>query len=631
MKHLVIRLTMSIVLTICLLTFVFAQGTTITLLHVNDTHSHLDAFGPKDASLKGTLGGIAKAATAIGRVRATEDNVLLVHSGDFMVGDFFFNQYFGVPELQIMRQLGFDAMAVGNHEFDGGAQTLYSVLTTAFSGSGFPLLSANLDLSGFPALKNYVFPSIIKECGGVKVGIFGMTVPGNPTSNPEPVIIRDNIFEIAQQTALDLRSSGANVVICLSHLGFYFDKLIAKNIVGIDFIVGGHDHYLFTQPISITNPEGKQTLIMQAEAFYKYLGKLKFTVNNGDVTVNDYQIIPLDASIPAYPDVQNIDDELKGGIVQRYGDVYNTVVGTAVHDLEEVSDQNNPSKDTPLGNLVTDAFRKKTRTKIAITANGLIAEKIYAGPIVGADVFRALSYGYDEETGLGFRMATFDIRGLELIKGLEIGLSNLEYGNDFFLQVSGMTFKYNPKKPVGNRVIQGSVQIDGRPFIPHAKYSATVNTGILYLLGIMGIQVENVQLLSDLEYNVVKDYIARLRRVKYNVEGRIKDNSIVPRCKKDLAASSYEAEIAGSVTLFDNYPNPFNPTTTISYEIPDAGFVSLKIYNTLGQEVATLANENIRAGHYDVVWNAANLPSGVYFYKLQAGNFVKTKKMLLAK
>src|SRR5437016_1914165 len=107
-----------------------AAGTTITLLHVNDTHSHLDAIGPKDAALKGTLGGIARAATVIGQLRAIEPNVLLLHAGDVFQGDPMFNAYFGVPEFQLMKQLGFDAMAVGNHEFDFGPGVLNDVLTT---------------------------------------------------------------------------------------------------------------------------------------------------------------------------------------------------------------------------------------------------------------------------------------------------------------------------------------------------------------------------------------------------------------------------------------------------------------------------------------------------------------------
>ena len=127
-----------------------ARPATITLLHVNDTHSHLDAWGPKDRHLEGTVGGMAKAASVIAAVRASEPNVLLLHAGDVFHGDLFFNQYFGVPELQLMKQLGFDAMAVGNHEFDFGPDVLAGSLAAAFGDGTLPLLSANLDLIRLP-------------------------------------------------------------------------------------------------------------------------------------------------------------------------------------------------------------------------------------------------------------------------------------------------------------------------------------------------------------------------------------------------------------------------------------------------------------------------------------------------
>jgi len=204
--------------------------TTITLLHVNDTHSHLDAFGPKSFHLDGPIGGIAKAAIVIERVKATEPNVLLLHAGDFFVGDFFFNKYFGVPELQILKQLGVDAMAVGNHEFDLGPGPLADALTAGFAGGSFPVLSVNLNFSAFPPLQPWIQPSIMKTIGGVKIGIFGMTLPGNAQNVPAPVIIRDNIVEIATAAVANLKGAGADVVICLSHLGFYYDKIIVANV-----------------------------------------------------------------------------------------------------------------------------------------------------------------------------------------------------------------------------------------------------------------------------------------------------------------------------------------------------------------------------------------------------------------
>ena len=609
--------------------FMLAQGTQITLLHVNDSHSHLDAVGPKDINLEGTLGGIAKAAYVIGMVRATEQNVVLLHAGDFCVGDFFYNKYFGVPELQIMKQLDFDAMCVGNHEFDLGPVVLNDVLTQGFAYGSFPVLSANLDMTGYPPLQTWISPSIVKNVSGVKIGIFGLTIP-SPLNNPYPVIVRDDIIPIAAQNVASLQNSGAVVIICLSHLGVAYDSVVAANVPGINFIIGAHDHYVFQQPIPINNPLGKQTLICQAGENYKYVGKLKFTYYNGNVTVNDYQVLPVDAQVPEVPEIQAVIVELKAGIVAQYGDVYNTVLGTASHDIDRSSDPNNPLRDTPLGDLITDAYRDNTNTKIAITANGLITEKIYSGPIVGADVFRAASYGFDTITGLGFTLATLDMRGSELLKGLEIGLSQLGITDDYFLQVSGMLFKYRSDKPVGKRVINGSVKINGHPLIPVARYSVTVNTGLLGLLMGMGVQVENVNVLPTPEYTAIKDFVIKLHTINYVTEGRIKDNSM-SNDKNELNESNETSGNVHAFRLYNNFPNPFNPVTTIRYEIPVACIVSLKIYNLLGQVVASLIDGNQQAGAYEVKWNASGLASGVYFYKLETPTFREIKKLVLIK
>ncbi|MEB2355701.1 MAG: metallophosphoesterase, partial [Ignavibacteriales bacterium] len=120
---------------------------TITILHVNDSHSTLEAIGPRDANLEGTQGGISRAATVIGMTKMTEQNVLTLHGGDVFIGDFFFNKFLGVAEFQLMASLGFDAMAVGNHEFDLTPAYLDTALRNSFPpGYGFPLISSNVNL-----------------------------------------------------------------------------------------------------------------------------------------------------------------------------------------------------------------------------------------------------------------------------------------------------------------------------------------------------------------------------------------------------------------------------------------------------------------------------------------------------
>ena len=628
MKSIITNLFIIVFTVIFNLGLLFAQGTEITILHVSDTHSHLDATGPKDVNLEGTLGGISKAATVIGMVRVTEPNVLLLHAGDFCVGDLFYNMYFGVPELQLMKQLDFDAMTVGNHEFDFGPEVLSGVLDEGFSGGSFPVLSANLDMSGYPILENWITPYTIKNVNGVKVGIFGLTIP-DPMNNPSPVIVEEDLVPIALQTIADLHNNGADVIIMLSHLGIMYDQLIASNVSGIDFIIGGHDHYVFQQPVVVTNPSNKLTRIVHAGSYYMYVGKLKFTFENGNVVYNSYEILPVDELVPEVPEIQAVVDYLKLGIVGQYGDVYHTVLGTATEELSKEVNPASPYKDTPLGNLITDAYRNKTNTQIGITANGLISEKIYQGPIVGADVFRAASYGFDEETGLGFKLASFDIQGFELLKGLEIGLAQVEMNEDYFLQVSGMKFDYNVNKPIGHRINFGSIRINDKPFIPVMSYSVTVNAGLLGLLMQLGVNVQNINMTDFLEYTSIKDYIVQLSNVNYTSEGRIVDKS-VKKAKNNIAELNGKRKPYG-FRILGSYPNPFNPVTTIKYEIPSSGIVTIKVFNMLGQEVIQLLNESQKEGIHEVTWNASNMPSGVYFYRISTNGFSETIKMILIK
>lgn len=616
---------LSIMLTAVLLyTSSLYSQTTITLIHINDTHSQLDGTGPRDINLNPSLGGISRAATVIGTLKATMPNPILLHGGDFSVGDFFFNKYYGVPELQIMTSLGFDAMTIGNHEFDFGPSTLEMVFDEAFSNTSFPVVSANLNLTGYPALANHISPYTIKTVSGVKVGIFGMTIPA-PLSNPSPVVIEENIPEIAYATVAELQTQGCNVIIMLSHLGLAIDREVAANVPGINFVVGAHDHSELTQPLAVASPGGT-AYIVQAGSSYADVGKLCFVYYNGTVSLVNYQLIPVNSKVPSVPEIDVIINDLKMGIVQQYGDVYNTKLGSAIKDIKAEPDKNNKGwKDSPIGNFVTDAYRNAANTQIAITADGLISGKLYKGPLAGTDIFRVASYGYNPETGLGFYLMTCYISGIQLITGLETSLAMLGVDDDFFVQISGFEFKYNPSNPPGERVILSSVRINGKLLLPEHIYSLTLNEGLLGLLTSLGVQVENIQPTGVSEYDALKSYVILLGNVKHSTEGRITEyeGKDVINMNENNAPEKFE--------LYQNYPNPFNPSTIIKYEIPVNSAVTVKIYDSIGQEVASLINEEQQAGSYSIKWNAARLSSGIYFYRLTAGQFSETKSMVLVK
>lgn len=754
----------------------FSQPDTITILHVNDSHSTLEAIGPRDANLKGTLGGVSRVATLVGMTKMTEPNVLFLHAGDISIGDVFFNRNFHVPELQFLDALGVDAMTLGNHEFDLGPLALLGSLQYAFptATDAFAILTANVDFSDptISGLENYVDAYTTKEFGDLKVGIFGLTTPAtNLLSNPYPAVVSEDIVTIAATMVGTLRTvENCDVVIFLSHLGVNLDQLIVSYVSGINVIVGGHDHYMYEEPITMSDPSGGTTWIVQARSNYMYAGKMKLAVDGANVQLLDYQLIPIDTNIPQEPTVQGMVDYLIADIENFYQiPFYTQPMGyTSSFFEEEAKDLLTLGvHDTPLGNLVADAFRFKTSTNIALQAGGSIALPLWEGAFTPGDLFRANGYGFNLVNTLGFQLATFDLTGMDILTGLTFGLSEIEMNDEFLIQVSGMEYTYDATKPAEERLV--SVKINGMPINPAATYSVTANEMVLGFLAYIGIVPTNVTILQGItEFQALSEYVISqnnfiqpktLGRV-LNVGNREARSAVIGAGWMESSQGSYQAnkllcdklffefhmmdrglnyDPTGKVTirypqanltfksnicnwllledniatltgkgkinnqgdfgflliaedspdklriviwdkndgdkivcdnltpqsihgaiimhnrcvfakedneeiltapvefaLEQNYPNPFNPSTTINYSIPEAGNVELKVYDLLGNEVATLVNEYKPEGKYEVEFNShsgevMNLSSGVYIYTLRTNNFVQTKKMLLLK
>jgi 2',3'-cyclic-nucleotide 2'-phosphodiesterase (5'-nucleotidase family) len=505
---------------------------TLTILHTNDTHSCMLPFGPNEE-----FGGIARMSTLLKRLKAKDENVLMLNAGDVFVGTFEFNKYLGYPELKIMQGL-YDAMCLGNHEFDLGLDVLVGVLSGQLASDtaiNLPVLCANINLSGNAALKSFVKSYIIKDIGGVKVGITGV-VNADKQNYSESVnkILRDP-YQTAGVMAGTLRALGCEVVVCISHLGKMADVMGLSQVPGIDIIVGGHSHDALTKAI-VAN--GK--IIVQAGEFGRYLGELKVKVKKNSVELSSYKLHPVTDKIKSDPTLAPTLNALKKGIEQdpRFGLVYTKKVAEATRDLVSHWQGGSPYRDTAIGNLVADAIKRELvkagyHVDIALEAQGYTAAKIYKGKVVGNDIMRIVPYGYDPTSGLGFKMDCVLISGAQLLAGLEYSVSLVEYTEDLCMQASGLTYRYDSRRKapsrIGeiNRIDMVSVKINGQHVEPNALYWVALSEqlyGFLKSLGLVPFKVIETKLF---EYNLVRDYMKRVGHIDYASEGRIIDVSYI--------------------------------------------------------------------------------------------------------
>jgi 5'-nucleotidase len=253
----------------------------ITILHTNDVHSHIDPFGPEDGR-NANKGGVARRATLIESIRNENPNTLLLDAGDIFQGTPYFNYYGGELEFKLMSMLKYDAATIGNHDFDNGIDGLYAQLPHA----KFEFISSNYDFSN-TIMASHVKPykTFLKD--GIKIGVFGLGIELNGLVDPS--LFKEtkylNPIEISQEMTRILKEDEkCDLVICLSHLGYYYknelnkisDLKLAAETKNIDLIIGGHTHTFLKKPTVIKNLDGKNILVNQVGCYGINLGKIDF-------------------------------------------------------------------------------------------------------------------------------------------------------------------------------------------------------------------------------------------------------------------------------------------------------------------------------------------------------------------
>ncbi|MGI8733405.1 MAG: bifunctional metallophosphatase/5'-nucleotidase [Pyrinomonadaceae bacterium] len=272
--------------------------TLITILHTNDTHSQIDPLPANDKLYPGK-GGVARRSTLVKRVRRQNPNALLIDAGDVFQGTPYFNFYKGEVEYRAMSAISYDAGTLGNHEFDNGVDALAAALKFA----NFDLLSANYDVAG-TALETKVKKYVVRQIGGIRVGLFGLGISPVGLITPanfKGVTYRDPINASREVVAILRGQERCTLVVGMSHLGYYptpkegevGDSQVAAQVDGIDFIASGHNHSFMSEPVSVKQPSGGETLIFQVGKSGIFVGRVDFRVRSGKIVAAAGRLLDL--------------------------------------------------------------------------------------------------------------------------------------------------------------------------------------------------------------------------------------------------------------------------------------------------------------------------------------------------
>ena len=477
--------------------FLFSADSRIslTIVHTNDLHSHFLGFSPnieytpQTVGDDSTVGGWARIATVIAEIRKDRMKpVLVCDSGDFLMGSLFHlltrEQAY---ELRLMQEMGYDILTLGNHEFDLNPEGLAGILESA---SGFdmcpPIVLSNLvfseDSDKDDALEDFYERGIIQpyrvlEKEGLRIGVFGLlginaaeVAPfADPVSFGEPLEAARRVVQILRE------NERVDVVVCLSHSGLWEDakksedEILAREVEGIDIILSGHTHTLLEVPIVIND-----TLIVQAGAYGKNVGVLDVVLEEGRVYLADYESIDIDDSIKGDDNVSELirsfEREVDETVFPDEGIGFRKAIAHTDFDLIIEEDE------SPLGNLVADSIRwsinsldfvqgdPNSRVAVAVMSNGLIRDTVkkgITGNLALCDLYRAVPLG------MGYPLLTVYLYASEVKKALEVLTSIYPIkGSDFFLQISGIKFAYNPNRMIFDRVTDVWIENENEDYIP---------------------------------------------------------------------------------------------------------------------------------------------------------------------
>lgn len=479
-----------------------------TILFTNDLHSH---FLPQSTAEGGESGGYARLKTVIDGERAMNPDALLVDGGDFSIGSLIQTLYTTqAAELRTMGAMGYDAVTIGNHEFDHKGTGFAEMLNSAKAaqqaavelllvdarpledmdayrerfGPVTPVLPTLLEANYAPAddnqdrafirsaMEDYgVTDCMTLERGGVTYGLFGLMGVDSDECAPTSGFTRTDAAKAAKRCVETLKGEGAEIIVCLSHSGTgdslasSEDEELAKAVDGIDVIVSGHTHSTLAEPLVVND-----TYIVSSGPYCQNLGSLTFSWDDGgEKRLLDYRLIPIDETVAENPEIAGLVEQWKDMVgetyLARYGLTYDEVLTHTDCDLTTPASA--VQENNGLGTLVSDAFLWADRTldaayadsphTVSVTADGVLRANLPAGDLTVAMAFDVLSMGVGEDGTSGFPLVAVYLTGKELKAAMEVDASVTPIMPAAQLYMSGAKYAFNTKRMFFNRVYDAAL------------------------------------------------------------------------------------------------------------------------------------------------------------------------------
>lgn len=447
----------------------------LVILHTNDTHGHPVKFFKHPAP---DVGGLAARATIVHRIKGKSKNVLVLDAGDINTGRPESNLFKARPDIEGYNYIGYDAMALGNHEFDNGPDVVKEQMQLA----DFPFLSANIKTKQGELLTR---PYIIKEFEGFKIAIFGLTTKETEfLSHPDNIkglVFQDEV-EVAKQLVPELRKQ-ADIVIALVHMGIYNSpklgsKRLASEVSGIDLIVDGHSHTKLDAPIVIRHTEsGHKTPIVQAWKWGLVLGRTDLFIQEKRVIDYTFEAIPVNLkNVEKKPDgvmvYHYISEEIPEDpevvrLMEPYLNSANAVLSEVVGQAEAPFFYRNVRKmESGLGNLIADSmlwYTKYMGVEFALQNGGGIRADLRKGPITQRSLHEVLPFGNS--------VVVLTLDGATATSLFD-HIGSISRGQGAFPQVSaGVSITLNTATGKCEEIM-----INGEPFDPGRTYKIATNS-----------------------------------------------------------------------------------------------------------------------------------------------------------